>query len=125
MKLNQSHGRLNLFLVLLVVCLLVFQFTTIKPAEASSQINLKILIYAKGAALLQPYIQQFEQIHPNIEVNIIEGPHASDAIEDLYTASFVLGRSPYDLVYIDSTWVAKFAAAGWLLDLSLRISSQE
>lgn len=125
MKSNQSRRKLNLFLVLLVVWVLVFQFTTIKPAKASSQINLKILVYAKGAALLQPYIKQFEEIHPNIAVNIIEGPHASDAIEDLYTASFILGNTPYDLVYIDSTWVAKFAAAGWLLDLSDRISSSD
>ncbi|HEY9299751.1 MAG TPA: ABC transporter substrate-binding protein, partial [Phormidium sp.] len=44
---------------------------------------------------------------------------------DLYTSAFILGDSPYDLVNMDVIWTSKFAAAGWLLDLTDRITPQE
>ncbi|MFP4124965.1 MAG: ABC transporter substrate-binding protein, partial [Coleofasciculus sp.] len=50
---------------------------------------------------------------------------ATDAVEDLYSSAFLLGDSPFDLVYLDIVWVSKFAAAGWLMPLSDRITEDE
>ena len=65
---------------------------------------------------------QFNHRHPGPPVRLIEGPPATNTREDLYSTSFLAGESAYDLVYCDSIWVAKFAAAGWLQDLSGRLA---
>jgi multiple sugar transport system substrate-binding protein len=70
-------------------------------------------------------IADFESKHPKIRINIVEGPNAPNLIEDLYTSSFLLGNSPYDLVNMDVVWTAKFVAAGWLRDLSDRFTPAE
>jgi multiple sugar transport system substrate-binding protein len=74
---------------------------------------------------LRPIIQEFEQQNPGIRLNMVEGPLASNLIEDLNTSAFLLGDSPYDLINLDVTWTSKFAAAGWLKDLSSLISDTE
>jgi multiple sugar transport system substrate-binding protein len=73
----------------------------------------------------QGLIADFERSHPHIRIDLIEGPNAVDLVEDLYTSSFLLGDSPYDLVNLDVVWTSKFAAAGWLRDLSDRIATTE
>ncbi|GAB4544452.1 MAG: ABC transporter substrate-binding protein [Pleurocapsa sp.] len=80
---------------------------------------------ADEAAQWQPLVKKFEQEHPQINLEVVEAPSDSNQVEDLYTASFLLGNSPYDLVYMDIVWTPKFAAAGWLLDLSDRLSATE
>jgi multiple sugar transport system substrate-binding protein len=73
----------------------------------------------------QGMVKDFETQNPGIRINVIEGPNATNLIEDLYTSAFILGDSPYDLVNMDVIWTPKFAAAGWLLDLTDRISKEE
>jgi multiple sugar transport system substrate-binding protein len=70
-------------------------------------------------------IKDFEKENPGIRIQIIEAPNATDLTENLYTSAFILGDSPYDLVYMDVIWTAKFAAAGWLLDLSDRVTDKD
>ncbi|AFY70460.1 carbohydrate ABC transporter substrate-binding protein, CUT1 family [Thalassoporum mexicanum PCC 7367] len=70
-------------------------------------------------------VADFEAQNPDIHLNLIESPNASNYVEDLYTSSFLLGDSPYDLVFMDIVWTPKFAAAGWLEDLSPRVSEAE
>ncbi|MEO1340947.1 MAG: ABC transporter substrate-binding protein, partial [Cyanobacteria bacterium J06635_13] len=55
----------------------------------------------------------------------VEAPSDSNQVEDLYTSSFLLGNSPYDVVYMDIVWTPKFAAAGWLRDISDRLEPLE
>lgn len=38
---------------------------------------------------------------------------------------FILRDSPYDLIDLDIAWVPKFAVAGWLRDLSDRLTDAE
>ena len=72
-----------------------------------------------------PLAAEFEAQHPDIHIEIIEGPSTSNIVEDLYVSAFLLGNAPYDLVYMDITWVAKFAAAGWLQDLTARVTPEQ
>jgi multiple sugar transport system substrate-binding protein len=69
-------------------------------------------------------VEKFNQQHPKIKFKIIEAPSDSNQVEDLYTSSFLLGNSPYDLVYMDIVWTPKFAAAGWLRDISDRLTTE-
>jgi len=61
----------------------------------------------------------------SIRVRRFEGPPATNTREDLYSTSFLAGDASYDIVYCDSIWVAKFAAAGWLRDLSGKLSDRD
>ncbi len=64
-----------------------------------------------------PIAEGFEREHPGVRVDLVEGPHATDLRENLYTASLLAGDPSFDLVYMDVTWTPKFAAAGWLRPL--------
>lgn len=109
---------------LLLVCLLGVAFFA-RPALTQRPVTLSFLIQAQEASKWPAIIQQFEAENPGIRLNLVEGPNPTNQVEDLYTAAFLLGKAPYDLVYMDITWVPKFAAAGWLLDLSDRIAREE
>jgi len=87
----------------------------------SEPVTITFLARAVEAQQLQLLAEQFEQEHPDITIDIVAGPNAADNVENLYTTSFLLGDSPYDLVYSDVVWIPKFAAAGWLQDLSDRV----
>ena len=95
------------------------------PAWTQQPIVIKTLIRADEAQQLQPLVEKFNQQHPKIRFEIVEAPSDSNQVEDLYTSSFLLGNSPYDVVYMDIVWTPKFAAAGWLKDLSDRLTDQE
>lgn len=91
----------------------------------SQPVVLTFLMNAPEVPNLRPLIAEFEKENPGIKLNMIEGPNASNLIEDLNTSAFLLGSAPYDLVNMDVTWVAKFAAAGWLRDLSNEVSQEQ
>lgn len=96
------------------------------PGVAAEElpVRLTFMLQALGVAQWEPLVAEFERQNPDIDIELIEGPNATNLLEDLYTASFLLGDSAYDLVYMDVIWVPKLAAAGWLLDLGDRLSSQ-
>ncbi|WP_449271857.1 ABC transporter substrate-binding protein [Halomicronema hongdechloris] len=94
-------------------------------AWSQQPVTISFLVRAVEAQQLQILADEFEAEHPNIKIDMVEGPNAADNVENLYTTSFLLGDSPYDLVYSDVVWIPKFAAAGWLMDLSDRVSESE
>lgn len=96
-----------------------------KVAFSQQPVRLTMMMSALDAAQAQIVVDQFEQQNPNIDINLVEGPNATNLVEDLYTSSFLLGDSPYDLIAMDVVWLPKFAAAGWLVDLSDQISQTE
>ncbi|NJM72142.1 MAG: ABC transporter substrate-binding protein [Scytonema sp. RU_4_4] len=128
-KTKQQHTILQklkwrtgiLFAVLLSIILL-----SIPKAIPQQPVVLSMLMTAPDA---QPWkqgiIKDFEAKNPGIRINLIEGPNATNLLEDLYTSAFILGDSPYDLVNMDVIWGPKFASAGWLLDLSDRLTKEE
>lgn len=97
----------------------------ILPAASQQPIELSFLMVAPEVPALRSLVAEFEQQNPGVRLNMVEGPNASNLLEDLNTSTFLLGSAPYDLVYMDVVWVPKFAAAGWLLDLSDRVSDAE
>ncbi|NDJ15925.1 ABC transporter substrate-binding protein [Myxacorys almedinensis] len=94
------------------------------PAR-SQPVVLSFLMNAPEVPTLRPLIAEFERNNPNIRLNMIEAPNATNLVEDLNTSSFLLGSSPYDLVNMDVVWLAKFAAAGWLRPLDDQVSQAE
>lgn len=91
----------------------------------SRPVVLRMLVPAPDSPPLAPIVKAFEQQNPNIKIELVEGPNATNLVEDLYTSAFLLGDSPYDLVNMDVVWTPKFAAAGWLADLSDRVTTSD
>jgi len=96
------------------------------PSFSQQPVVLKLLMTAPDAPSWSKIIAKaFEAQNPGIKLQIVEGPNATNLVENLYTTSFLLGESPYDLVMMDVIWTPKFAAAGWLKDLTNEFSPQE
>lgn len=114
--LTQIFGLLIAFLVGTLVIL---------PALTQGPVTLNVLMHVPEATQWSSLIKDFEAKNPEIRINLIEAPNDTNLEEDLYTSAFLLGGSPYDLVYMDVVWAPKLAAAGWLTDLSDRLSDQE
>lgn len=125
-KIKKILQKLKFSLVIFLAVLISIILRVSLPALSQQPVVLNLLMTAPDA---QPWkqgiIKDFESKNPGIRINIIEGPNATNLLEDLNTSSFILGDSPYDLVNMDVVWTPKFAAAGWLLDLSDRTTSQE
>jgi multiple sugar transport system substrate-binding protein len=115
-------NRLRWLLLGIVVC-----WSLLFGAIAVSQqpVTISFLVRAVEADQLQELVEEFEAQNPDIRLNVVRGPNASNAVEDLYTSSFLLGDSPYDLIFADIVWIPKFASAGWLADLSDRVNEAE
>lgn len=97
----------------------------IVAVRSQQPVSIDVLVWAVESEQMEDIVADFNEENPDININIIEGPNETDQVEDLYTSSFLLGDSPYDLVYMDIVWTPKFAAAGWLKDLSPYISEEE
>ncbi|MGG6264794.1 ABC transporter substrate-binding protein [Leptolyngbya sp. AN03gr2] len=109
----------------LLVLFAISALLIVLPVRSQQPVTLTFLMNAPEVPNLRPLIAEFEKENPGIRLNMIEGPNASNLIEDLNTSAFLLGSAPYDLVNMDVTWVAKFAAAGWLRDLSNEVSQEQ
>ncbi|MEO1184813.1 MAG: extracellular solute-binding protein, partial [Cyanobacteria bacterium J06636_27] len=126
-KLKKILQNLN-FKVLAIFIIVLFGMITFSshPAQTQEPVTLNLLMTAPDAEpWKQGIIKDFEAKNPGIRINIIEGPNATNLLEDLYTSAFILGDSPYDLINMDVIWTPKFAAANWLLDLTDKITEEE
>src|SRR6266545_2540636 len=84
--------------------------------------ELSLLMEPDGSGLWRELLDDFNKAHPGIHVRLVEGPAPTDTREDMYSVSFLSGETAYDIVYGDVIWIPKFSAAGWLLDLTDRLS---
>ena len=114
-------NRLFIFLITFLITLLVL----IPPSQTQEPIKITVMMQALEATQWEPLEARFEKANPDIDLEIIKAPNATNLVEDLYTSAFILGDTPYDLAYLDMVWLPKFAAAGWLRDLYEFITSEE
>jgi multiple sugar transport system substrate-binding protein len=119
---SQKRSRLlALFAVTLTAILLLF----VLPALTQQPVVLTMLMQGQDIVNWKPFVREFEHKNPKIRINLIEGPFDSNLIENLYTSAFLLGDSPYDIINMDIVWVPKFAAAGWVRDLTDKIPPEQ
>ena len=122
---SQKIIKFHLRSLFLLTVLAIFAGRFVLSAWAQQPVIIETLIRADEAQQLQPLVSKFNQQHTDIRFQIVEAPSDSNQVEDLYTSSFLLGNSPYDLIYMDVVWTPKFAAAGWLQDVSDRLSESD
>lgn len=117
------HQRIFYGAIAAITAVLVFGIHSFVLSQQPVQVS--ILMQALERAQWEPIVERFEAENPDIDLEIVEGPNATNLVEDLYTSAFLLGDSIYDLVYMDIVWTPKFAAAGWLEPLDDRVSDED
>ena len=108
-----------------IVILVTLAVLSLKPRSSQLGGELSILMEPDGTGIWGKLISEFNSQATGTQVRLVEGPSATNAREDLYSTSFLSGQSSFDIVYCDVIWVAKFAAAGWLRDLTHRLSQED
>lgn len=109
---------------IVVALILVFQFVVL-PALSQQPVVVTMMMQGQDLANWKPFLNEFQDKNRDIRLNIVEGPFDTNLQENLYTSAFLLGDSPYDILNMDIVWVPKFAAAGWLMDLSDRLPKEQ
>jgi multiple sugar transport system substrate-binding protein len=70
-------------------------------------------------------LREFEAEHPGVRVKSESLPWTSDEQHQFYAINLE-GASPgFDVMMLDVVWIAEFARAGWLLDLSPLLAAGE
>ncbi|MFD1812448.1 ABC transporter substrate-binding protein [Rhodococcus gannanensis] len=74
---------------------------------------------------LQPVIESWNASHPDEQVSLKELPGEADDQRTQLVQSLQAGNADYDVMALDVTWTAEFAANGWLqpLDGALAIDT--
>ncbi len=97
--------------------LIIFSIPVSATEKRKKVIN--VLMPAPFADSTNKLINDYNLINrKTIKVNVIRGPRETESVSDLAISSLILGRSPFDVILIDVTWLAKYAEAGWLLPLN-------
>src|SRR5689334_21220933 len=63
-------------------------------------------------------LRSFEREHPNVVVAAEALPTSSDVAHQFFLTALEGQARDFDVFIVDVVWVAEFARAGWLLDLS-------
>ena len=87
------------------------------PAAPGPAVTVRVLMPAPFADATAAPVRQFNASHPGLRLEVVRGPLDSEVLSDLAVSSLLLGDTPYDLLLVDQTWTARFAAAGWLAPL--------
>lgn len=70
-------------------------------------------------------LREFEATHPGVRVRSETLPAASDEQHQFYVVNLEGQSAGFDVMMLDLIWVPEFARAGWLLDLTSRVSGDE
>ncbi|MEB3255757.1 MAG: ABC transporter substrate-binding protein [Synechococcaceae cyanobacterium] len=84
---------------------------------ATAPVTVRVLMPAPFADATAEPVREFNAGHPGLQLEVVRGPLDSEVLSDLAVSSLLLGDTPYDLLLVDQTWTARFAAAGWLAPL--------
>jgi multiple sugar transport system substrate-binding protein len=74
-------------------------------------------------SILDGQIATFEATNPDIQVEIIRAKASSDERREQFSADLDNGETTVDVYVLDDSWLAEFAAGGWMVTLDLYIQA--
>ena len=95
------------------------------PAPESTAIVFKHGKLFGDPAPLRALLDEFEHLHPGIVVRDETLPAGSDEQHQFYAISLQAKSPAFDVLAVDVIWVAEFAHAGWLRELTPLLPPQE
>ncbi|MFQ3545927.1 ABC transporter substrate-binding protein [Halobacillus rhizosphaerae] len=88
--------------------------------DSSSSDKVVKLVYARGqdsTKATEEIVKQFNESHPNIQVEFREMPSDTGQQHDAYVTALNAQDSEIDVMDLDVVWPAEFAQAGYVADL--------
>lgn len=82
--------------------------------EPTSPVTVKFATWNSESEGLQKLVEQFQQLHPNITIDL-QGAPAEEMQDKLLTQ--VAGGTAPDVAYVDTSWVIDFASRNTLVNL--------
>jgi multiple sugar transport system substrate-binding protein len=102
--------------------------TPATPAPAADQSKPVTITYARVKDPTQATTQlldAFQKANPNIKVNYLEMPAASDQVHDNFVTKLSAGDTSVDVMTLDVVWPSEFGAANWVLPLDQYFTKDE
>lgn len=87
------------------------------PTAGVGPVPVRVLMPAPFADATAPLVRAYNARQGAIQLEVSRGPLDTEAVSDQAIGSLLLGDTPYDLLLMDVTWTARYAAAGWLAPL--------
>lgn len=114
---------LSILLVVVLAALPVLTLATTGRATAQDEVTINVLSMDQAGMTpeeLDEIAARFEEMNPgvNIETNYV----LYDGLHDLLVTSISSDPPAFDVVLVDDIWFAEFADAGWILDVTDRIT---
>src|SRR5579859_3608542 len=78
-----------------------------------------------GGAGFERLLRSFEATHPGTRVVAEALPNSSDLAHQFFFTALEGESKDFDLFVVDTVWVAEFARAGWLADLSTAVPPEK
>ncbi|HET7826598.1 MAG TPA: ABC transporter substrate-binding protein [Anaeromyxobacter sp.] len=88
------------------------------PPAGTTRVVLRYQPLGPDAGPLRQLVAEFERANPGVSVELQAFPNATDLAHQLLVTSLGAGAQDLDAFVLDVVWVAEFARAGWLADLS-------
>ena len=95
------------------------------PAPGSTVIVFKHGKLFGDPAPLRGLLDEFERLHPGIVVREQTLPASSDEQHQFYAINLQAKSRAFDVLAVDVIWVAEFAHAGWLQELTPQLPPRE
>ena len=75
----------------LAMAILIILSLRMPPSRLSGELS--ILMEPDGTGVWRELVSEFNRLNPGTRVRLVEGPPATNAREDLYSTSFLSGKS--------------------------------
>ncbi len=95
------------------------------PAESKEPVVIKVLAMQQAgytADEMDEIANRFSKENPNIKIEVTYLSY--DEIYDKLVTSFSSSETAFDIFLVDDPWYTQFAEAGWLLDITDRVSPE-
>ncbi len=113
MTMNIRNITKTLFIITIILSTIF-----IPQPSLSKPLEIEILMPAPFAESTKELIANFNKDkRRKVHINVTRGPLETESVSDLAISSLLLGKSPYDIILIDVTWLPKYAASGWLAQM--------
>jgi multiple sugar transport system substrate-binding protein len=99
-----------------LICIGLFLWFIATPPHVLSEVPLRLVGPEDLGGAWAEIIRRFQEKSPGIRIEYTSGPWSTDERQNMYIRSFISGH-PFELVYMDVIWAARFADRGWILPL--------
>lgn len=117
--------KIHSMLFTLIAVMLIASVVGCQPQQASGPSTIRVLAMEQAGPTVEEMnaiVEEFNQANPDIKVEIEYV--AYDALHDKVTTAMASNPPAYDVFLADDIWYAEFAKAGYVLDVTDRISQE-